>query len=146
MLGTMIAKKETAKAFECMNQHDLEGLMAYFSDDCEFIYPGEIWASGTYSGKRNVQGWFERFFEQYPRIHFDIRQISAVHSWAMTGTNVVMVHWDLQLTNLTGREGQNSGVNVITLSKGKIIRYKTFIFDMGENYKLNWSASDRHKT
>jgi ketosteroid isomerase-like protein len=142
MIGAIIAKKETARAFQCMNNHDLPGLMSYFSEDCVFIYPGEIWASGTNTGKPAVQEWFTRFFAQFREIRFDILQISAYKSFAMTGTNVITVHWDLYLTNRTGRVGQNSGVNVITLKAGKIIHDKCLIFDMGENYKLNWSAGE----
>ncbi len=144
MIGALIAKKETGKAFRCMNNHDLPGLMSYFRDDCTFIYPGEIWASGTFTGKEAVKDWFTKFFEQYPKIRFDIKQISAYKSFALTGTNVITVHWELYLTNKAGREGQNWGVNVITLVKGKIVHEKTFVFDLGENYKLNWSAYD-HK-
>lgn len=140
MIGALIAKKETSKAFGCMNNHDLAGLMSYFSDDCTFLYPGEIWASGTFTGKEAVQDWFTKFFEQYPKIRFEIKHISACKSMAFTGTNVITVHWDLYLTNKAGREGENSGVNILTLVKGKIVRDKTYIFDMSENYRLNWSA------
>jgi len=141
MIGAIIAKKETAKAFEAMNNHDLPRMMSFFRDDAVFIYPGEIWASGANTGKASIEEWFRKFFDQYPKIQFDIQQICVKNIFAMGGTNVVTVHWNLSLTNRSGRVGENSGVNVITLRAGKIIHDKTFVFDMGQNYKLNWGAA-----
>jgi len=141
MIGAIIAKRETAKAFQAMNNHDLATFLSFFRDDGVFIYPGEIWPSGTFSGKPAIEEWFRKFFAQYPKIRFDIQQICVKNIFAMGGTNVVTVHWNLYLTNRSGRVGENSGVNVITLEAGKIIHDKTFVFDMGENYKLNWGAA-----
>jgi uncharacterized protein (TIGR02246 family) len=141
MIGAIVAKKQTAKAFQAMNNHDLPGIMSMFRDDAVFIYPGEIWASGTNTGKASIEEWFRKFFAQYPKIRFDIQQICVENIFAMGGTNVVTVHWNLYLTNQSGRVGENSGINVITLRAGKIIHDKTFVFDMAENYKLNWGAA-----
>jgi len=35
---------------------------------------------------------------------------------------------------------KNSGVTLISTKGGKVIHVKDFIFDLGENFKLNWSA------
>ena len=141
MIGAIIAKQQTAKAFEAMNNHDLPKMMSFFRDDAVFIYPGEIWASGTFAGKPAVEEWFRKFFAQYPKIQFDVQHVCVKDIFAMGGTNVVAVHWNLHLTNRTGRVGENSGVNIITLKGGKIIHDKTLVFDMGQNYKLNWGAA-----
>jgi len=45
------------------------------------------------------------------------------------------------VTNRDGREGQNSGVTIITIEGGKAVRVKDFIFDQGQNFKLNWGAT-----
>lgn len=141
MIGAIVAKSQTAKAFQAMNHHNLPMLMSFFSDDAVFLYPGEVWASGTATGKVAVEEWFRNFFAQYPRIQFEIQQICVHNIFAFGGTNVLAVHWNLQLTNRLGRVGQNSGVNIITLKAGKIVHDKTFIFDMSENYKLNWAQT-----
>lgn len=141
MIGAIIAQKITARAFQSMNNHDLASFISNFHNDGVFVYPGEIWPSGTFAGKPAVEEWFRKFFAQYPKIQFDILQICVKNIFAMGGTNVVTVHWNLDLTNREGRVGKNSGVNVITLRAGKIIHDKTFVFDMGENYRLNWSAT-----
>jgi ketosteroid isomerase-like protein len=139
MIGALVAKKQTARAFEAMNQHNLASLMSFFHREAVFVYPGEVWASGTATGKAAVEEWFCNFFAQYPKIQFEIQQICVENIFAMGGTNVLAVHWNLHLTNHSGRIGHNSGVNIITVKRGKIIHDETFVFDMGENYKLNWA-------
>ena len=124
-----------------MNRHDLPTFMSAWRDDGVFIYPGEIWASGTFEGKAAVEGWFRKFFNQFPKIHFDIQNICVKNIFAMSGTNVVAVHWNINLTNREGRVGQNSGVTVISIKGGKVSHIKDFIFDLGTNFKLNWSAA-----
>lgn len=141
MIGALVAKKAIANAFEAMNGHNLSKFMSAWRDDGVFIYPGEIPASGTFQGKSAVESWFRNFFDQFPRIQFDVQDICVQNIFALTGNNVVSVHWNIQLTNREGRVGQNSGVTVITIKGGKVTHVKDFIFDLGENFRLNWSAA-----
>jgi len=140
MIGALIARKALAGAFDALNRHDLATFMSAWREDGVFIYPGGIPESGTFKGKPAVEGWFRRFFEQFPRIQFDVQDICARNIFDLTGTNVVAVHWNLQLTNKEGRTGQNSGVTVVSVARGKVFLVKDFIFDLGENFRLNWSA------
>ena len=140
MIGALVAKKAIADAFKALNRHDLLAFMSAWRDDGVFIYPGEIHASGTFTGKSAVEGWFQNFFDQFPKIQFDVQDICVRNIFAFTGTNVIPVHWNIQLTNREGRVGQNSGVTVITIKSGKVVHVKDFIFDLGDNFKLNWSA------
>ena len=141
MIGALVARKAIAASFEAMNQHDLAKFMSAWRDDGVFIYPGEIHASGTFRGKSAVEGWFGNFFQQFPRIQFNIQDICVQNIFALTGTNVVTVHWNIELTNRQGRAGQNSGVTVLRIEGGKVAQVKDFIFDLGENFRLNWSAA-----
>mgnify|MGYP001767737377 CR=1 FL=1 len=140
MIGAVLAKKAIADAFECLNRHDLLRFMAFWRDDGAFIYPGEIPQSGIFEGRKAVEGWFRGFFEQFPKIRFDIKDICVKNIFAFTGNNSVAVHWDIYLTNRDGREGINSGVTVIYIKGSKVARAKDYIFDLWENFKRNWSA------
>jgi len=140
MIGALIARKAIANSFAALDKHDLAVFMSAWRDDGVFIYPGEIWASGTFEGKAAIEGWFRKFFDQFPKIHFDIQNICVKNIFAMSGNNVVTVHWNINLTNREGRVGQNSGVTVISIKGGKVSHIKDFIFDLGMNFKLNWSA------
>jgi ketosteroid isomerase-like protein len=140
MIGALLARKALADAFEAMNRHDLPKFMSAWRDDGVFIYPGDIPESGTFRGKSAVEGWFRRFFEQFPGIQFDVQDICVRNIFDLTGTNVVAVHWEIQLTNRDGRVGRNSGVTVVSIQRGKVFLVKDYIFDLGENFRLNWSA------
>jgi ketosteroid isomerase-like protein len=141
MIGAIIAKQAMVKAFQAMDNHDLKTFMSAWRADAVFIYPGEIHASGTFEGKEAIEGWFRKFFEQFPKIHFDLLNICVQNIFAMSGNNVAAVHWDLHLTNREGRVAQNSGVTILNIEDGKVARVKDFIFDLGMNFKLNWSAA-----
>ena len=140
MIGALVAKKALADSFDALNRHDLPRFMAAWRDDGVFIYPGEIPESGTFQGKSAVEGWFRRFFEQFPTIQFDVRDICVRNIFDVAGNNVVAVHWNIQLTNHEGRVGQNSGVTVVSIARGKVLLVKDFIFDLGGNFRRNWSA------
>jgi len=140
MIGAIIARKAIADAFDALDRHDLDAFMAAWRDDGVFIYPGDITASGTFAGKSAVESWFRGFFEQFPKIHFDIQDICVKNICAFSGNNVVAVHWNIELTNRHGRAGQNRGVTVITIKGGKVSHVKDFMFDLGENFRLNWKS------
>ena len=141
MIGALVAKKALAKAFDALNHHDLPKFMSAWWDDGVFIYPGDIPESGTFQGKSAVENWFQRFFEQFPGIRFDVQDICVRNIFDLSGTNVVAVHWNIELTNREGRVGQNSGVTVVSIRRGKVFLVKDFMFDLGENFRRNWSAA-----
>jgi ketosteroid isomerase-like protein len=141
MVGALVAKKALADAFGALNRHDLPKFMAAWRDDGTFIYPGGIRESGTFQGKSAVEGWFRRFFEQFPAIQFHVQDICVRNIFDLVGTNVVAVHWSVQLKNREGRAGENSGVTVVSIKRGRVFLVKDFIFDLGDNFKRNWSAA-----
>jgi ketosteroid isomerase-like protein len=141
MIGALVAKKALADSFNALNRHDLPKFMAAWRDDGVFIYPGEIPESGTFQGKSAVEGWFRRFFDQFPTIQFDVQDICVRNIFDLAGNNVVVVHWNIQLTNRDGRVGKNSGVTVVSIKRGKVFLVKDFIFDLGDNFRRNWGAA-----
>lgn len=141
MIGALVAKKALADTFDALNRHDLPKFMSAWRDDGVFIYPGDIPESGTFQGKNAVENWFQRFFEQFPGIRFDVQDICVRNIFDLSGTNVVAVHWNIELTNREGRSGQNSGVTVVSIRRGKVFLVKDFMFDLGENFRRNWSAA-----
>jgi ketosteroid isomerase-like protein len=141
VIGALIARRALAGAFSALDAHDLATFMAAWRDDGVFVYPGEIPQSGRFAGKPAVEGWFRGFFAQFPKIHFDIHDICVRHIFDLVGSNVAAVHWDVHLTNREGRVGGNSGVTVITIKGGKVVHAKDYIFDLGDDFRRNWSAA-----
>lgn len=140
MIGALIARKALAGAFDALNRHDLQQFMSAWRDDGVFIYPGDIPESGTFRGRSEVEAWFHHFFEQFPSIRFDIHDLCTRNIFDLAGTNVLAVHWTIHLTNREGRVGENTGVTVVNIARGKVFLVKDYIFDLGDNFRLNWSA------
>ncbi len=141
MIGTIIARRAVARSFLALNNHDLATFMKPWRDDCEFTYPGEIPASGVYKGKAAVEAWFARFLKQFPSIKFDVQDVCMSKILDFVGTNVVAVHWEVDLTNRDGWSSHSNGVTIIHLQRGKALRSKDYIFDLGEKFRHNWSLT-----
>jgi len=139
MIGAIIARNSVAKAFDAMNRKDLTTFMKSWWEDGEFICPGDIPECGTFTGREAVEKWFRNFFDQYPRLHFNVADINVKNIFAMSGNNVVTVHWDIELKNRNGKVGRNSGVTVITIKGGRALHVKDYIFDLGEEFRVSWS-------
>jgi len=139
MIAGYIIRKAVKDGFEATNQHDLPKVVSAYHDDATLIMPGEIPLSGTFKGKAAIEGWYRKWFDQFPSIHFDIKDIFVKSIFGLR-TNTVVVHYDYQETTRDGRVGKNSGVTVIEIKEGKVFLYKDFIFDQGENFKLMWGA------
>ena len=141
MIGALVARKALTDAFDALNRHDLKKFMSVWRDDGVFVYPGEIRESGKFQGKDAVGGWFRHFFEQFPEIDFEIQDVCVRNIFDLVGNNVITAHWNLKLTNRDGRAGQNRGVTVVHIKHGKVILANDFLYDLGENFRLNWSVN-----
>ncbi len=141
MIGAIIARKAIRDAFRALDQHNLPKFMSAWKDNGVFVYPGNVWASGSFAGKNSVESWIRNFFDQFPKIHFDIQDICIKKFFALSGTNMISVQWNIELTNRDGRGGLNSGVTMINIVDGKVAHVKDYIFDLGEDFKRNWGAT-----
>ena len=118
MLGAWLAQRKTPEIYQAFNRHDLKAVLANFADDVTFVFPGDVRASSVHSGKEAVARWFEQFFEQFPTLKFTVRRVAVANLFDMTGDNVVVTRWDVEVVNRDGRQGQNSDVTVTTLRRG----------------------------
>jgi ketosteroid isomerase-like protein len=148
LMSQLMVRKALAGYFKALNRHDLRKFMSAWQDDGVFTYPGEIPASGTFRGKSAIEGWFHNFFDQFPSIKFDVQDICVHYIFTFIGWKyVAAVHWNIQLTNRSGRTGQNSGVTVISMTGLsmilglEVVMAKNFIFDLSENFKRDWGAA-----
>jgi len=80
VLGAWLAQRKSPAMYDAMNRHDVEGVLANLADDVTFVFPGDVWASGTFVGKKAVGEWFERFFQQFSTIHFAVQWVVPPHS------------------------------------------------------------------
>ena len=140
MIGAFIAKMKIRSAFEALNKRDFPTFSSAWRDDCVFIYPGDIKVSGKYEGKPAIEKWFKNFMEQFPRINFTVKNICVDKVLDFVGTNTVIAHWDIDVTNRDGKEIQNSGVTLIEIRFGKALYVKDFLFDTGVKWRTGWGV------
>jgi ketosteroid isomerase-like protein len=140
MIGTLLAKRGIAAAFGALNRHDLEAFMSTWRDDAVFIFPGDIPESGRFEGKSAIAAWFQRYFEQFPEIRYEIEDICVRNCFDFSGNNVLAVQWTLQLKNREGRAGTNSGITVVTVQGGNVITVKDLYFDTGAEFRRDWGV------
>ncbi len=141
MIGALIAKKNVSSAFDALNRRDVSAFLSDWRDDCAFIYPGSIPVSGKMEGKDAVKKWFQNFMEQFPEIKFTVRSVSVENIFDIVGTNVVMAHWDIDLTNRDGKVVHNSGVSIINIKFGKAYSVTDYIFDTGDKFRTAWGVA-----
>jgi len=141
MIGALLAKRVMASTFDAANRHDLQKFMSTWHEDAVLIYPGDIPESGTFQGRGAIEGWFRRFFEQFPEIGFEIQDICVRNIFDLVGNNVIAVRWNLKLKNREGKVGKNSGVTVVTVRGGKAVAVQDYIFDLGDEFHRNWGAA-----
>jgi ketosteroid isomerase-like protein len=141
MIGAMLAKRGVAEGYNAMNRRDLPAMMADWHDDAVFIYPGDIPASGTFEGKSAIEAWFRRYFEWFPEVRFEVHDVCVRDIFDLVGNNVIIGHWNVQVTNREGQTGRWSGVSIFTLQRGKVVALKDIIFDVGDKFRRCWGAA-----
>lgn len=91
------------------NNHDLDAVLSYYTDDIEFSSPliasiaGE--SSGVLWGKAAVRAYWERGLEQIPNLHFKLKEVLA-------GVDSVTVYYE-------GHRGMAADVFIFN-SSGKV--------------------------
>lgn len=129
MIGAVLAKKKTQSAFNTINQHKLAEAMAGYTDYVSWTFPGNTPISGVTKGKEAVGVAMSRWFEQFPKISFNIKEVFVSNIFALGATNNIAVEWDIVEVNRSGAEFRNSGVTIIKVKGGKVVDMKDYLFD-----------------
>lgn len=132
MIGAVIAKRMTRSAFDTINQHKLAEAMAGYAEDASWTFPGNTPISGVAKGKKAVEEAMTKWFKEFPKIDFTIKEVFVSNVFAMGATNSIAVEWDIVEVNDKGKEFHNSGVTTIRVKSGKVVDMKDYIFDANE--------------
>ncbi|MDE5451891.1 DUF4440 domain-containing protein [Bradyrhizobium sp. CSA112] len=113
------ALKELCEAF---NAHDLDRIMACFSDDCVLEMPrgSRPWGS-RFEGKGNVREALATRFEGLPDVRYDNDE-HFVDAAADTGIS----KWTLTGTTREGAKKEVQGCDFYTFRNGKVIRKDSY--------------------
>ena len=139
MIGAILAKRNIPRAVESLNKRDLDTFLEGFADDAALIQPGSVpGVSGTHTGKSAIRAFYEYELEQFPNLRLSPKHIAIDNILDMTGNNVVIMHWEADMTNNDGFRLLNSGVSVMTIKDRKVVHMQNFVFDTSENFRKAW--------
>jgi ketosteroid isomerase-like protein len=107
---------------EAFNAHDLDRIMAFFSDDCVLEMPrgSEPWGS-RFESKESVREALATRFRGLPDVHYGNDE-HFVDAAAHTGVS----KWTLTGTTREGARKEVQGLDLYTFRDGKVIRKDSY--------------------
>jgi steroid delta-isomerase-like uncharacterized protein len=118
----MDIRSTLVKLCEAFNAHDLDSIMAFFSDDCVLEMPrgNRPWGS-RFEGKESVREALASRFEGLPDVHYGNAE-HFVDAAAHTGVS----KWTLTGTTREGARREVQGCDFYTFREGKVIRKDSY--------------------
>ena len=116
----MITPDLLKRFLEAFNRHDLDGIMAFFAEDCVLYMPrGERPRGDRYVGKAEVRAGLAKRFEGIPDVHYGDDE-----HWV--GENFGVSEWTVTGTMKTGQRVEVRGLDFLEFEAGKVIRKDSF--------------------
>jgi ketosteroid isomerase-like protein len=111
----------TLKSFlAAFNAHDLDAIMEFFADDCEFFMPrGKEPAGKHFVGKPAVRQGLATRFEGLPDVHY-----GDDHHWLAGDLGVST--WLLTGTTKAGEQIRVRGLDLLEFRDGKIVKKDSY--------------------
>jgi ketosteroid isomerase-like protein len=106
---------------DAWNEHDIEKIMRYMSEDCIFRTGGGTERYGAeYQGQAEVRKRFESVWKEFPDVCF----MNLAH---FIGGNRGCSEWTFVATSSDGSKLEIDGCDLFTFSEGKILLKNTFL-------------------
>jgi ketosteroid isomerase-like protein len=105
---------------KALNAHDIDGMMAFMSDDCVFENTAPAPGGTRYEGKEAVTQFWKEFFRQSPQAHFKLEGAFGL------GRRCV-VYWRYEWVDLDGKAGHVRGVDIIAVRNGRITEKLSYV-------------------
>lgn len=106
--------------FDAFNRHDIDAIMAFFSDDCLFYAVGGTEICGTrIEGRNAIAEAFSGVWAAMPDASWDNHK-------HLVADNRVISEWTFRGTDANGNRIEAEGCDLFTQQDGKIIRKQAF--------------------
>jgi ketosteroid isomerase-like protein len=107
--------------YAAFGRGDIQGLLALFAEDIEWISPGEgLPLAGTYRGRAAVGNFFGKLAETLEFSAFEPREFLA------EGDRVLVVGWESGKVKATNRPFEGQWVMAFTLRNGKVTNFREY--------------------
>lgn len=119
-----IVKRKIRTAFNHLNEGNYENVLAMFSQDIRFSFPGQHHLSANLSSLSEVREWFKTFLSTLKGIHFEIIDILVEGPpW----NTKAMTRFRDRVPIAGGQEIYNEGVQFLKIRWGKIVEDQLYI-------------------
>jgi uncharacterized protein len=108
-------------AYAAFGRGDIQGLLALFAEDIEWIIPGEWPLAGTYRGRAGVAGMFQKVSEMLEISFLDTREFVAQRD------QVLVVCFSGGRVKDTNRTYEHHEVLAFTVRNGKVTNVREYI-------------------
>jgi uncharacterized protein len=110
------------EAYAAFGRGDIQGLLALFAEDIEWIIPGEGWPlAGTYRGRAGVAGLFQKVSEMLEISFLETREFVA------QGDRVLVVGFSGGRIKGANRTYEHHEVLAFTVRNGKVTNVREYI-------------------
>ena len=107
--------------YAAFGRGDIQGLLALFAEDIEWISPGEgLPLAGTYRGRAAVGNFFGKLAETLEFSAFEPREFLA------EGDRVLVVGWESGKVKATNRTIEVDWIMAFTLRNGQIATFREY--------------------
>ena len=118
----MDIRSTLAELCRAFNAHDLDRIMAHFSDDCILEMPrGSMPWGARFEGRRKVREALATRFEGLPDVHYGNEE-----HFADPAANTGMSRWTLTGTTCEGKRTEVRGCDFYTFRDGKVVRKDSY--------------------
>jgi uncharacterized protein len=109
-------------AYAAFGRGDIQGLLALFDEDIEWIIPGEgLPVSGTYRGLAEAAGFIQKIPEMLEISFLDLREFMA------EGNRVLVVGFTRGRVKATSRTFEGHWIMAFTVWNGKVTNAREYI-------------------
>ena len=118
-----IIRKKLSNVFSELNRGNYDAVLDGMAPEFEHEFMGSHALSGFRYKGSTYRKWFERLSRIFPDLRFEIQNI-VVNGWPWNTT--AAVEWVDRIGTLDGSHHQNSGVHIIRLRWGRVVKIRIY--------------------
>ena len=122
-------------AFSAIGRGDMQGLLALFAEDIEWVIPGEWPLAGAHRGHAGVAALFQKAFEMVEMSSIEPRELVA------QGDRVLAVGFTRGRVKATNRMFDDHWVFAFTIRNGKVTNIREYIDTLAVARAFEMAAS-----
>ncbi|HEX4001912.1 MAG TPA: nuclear transport factor 2 family protein [Candidatus Acidoferrales bacterium] len=122
-------------AFAAIGRGDMQGLLALFAEDIEWIIPGEWPLAGAHRGRAGVADLFQKAFEKIEL------SLSEPREFVAQGDRVLVLGFSKGRVKATNRTFEDHWVFDFTVRNGKVTNIREYIDTLAVARAFEMAAS-----